>query len=65
MLLVNILPQDSWKTIIALVAGKNATGTVWGDDFILVGRNGGWAGQDWNTADDAYVLELLASTKWW
>jgi hypothetical protein len=47
-----ILPQDSWKTIIALVAGKNATGTVWGDDFILVGRNGGWAGQDWNTGAD-------------
>jgi hypothetical protein len=45
-----ILPIDSWKTIIAFVAGKNATGTVWGDDFILVGRNGGWAGQDWNTS---------------
>ena len=44
-----ILPQDSWKTIVALVAGKNATGTVWGDDFILTGRNG-WAGQDWNTS---------------
>jgi hypothetical protein len=47
-----ILPKDSWKTIIAFVAGKNATGTVWGDDFILVGRNGGWAGQDWNTGAD-------------
>jgi hypothetical protein len=44
-----VLPKDSWKTIIAFVAGKNATGTVWGDDFILNGRNG-WAGQDWNTS---------------
>ena len=41
-----ILPKDSWKTIIKFVAGKNATGTVWADDFILIGRNGAWAGQD-------------------
>jgi len=45
-----ILPKDSWKTIIKFVAGKNATGTVWADDFMLIGRNGGWAGQDWNTS---------------
>jgi hypothetical protein len=45
-----ILPKDSWKTIITFVGGKNATGTVWADDFMLVGRNGGWAGQDWNTS---------------
>ena len=44
-----ILPKDSWKTIIKFVAGKNATGTVWADDFMLIGRNGAWAGQDWNT----------------
>ncbi|MHB8338367.1 MAG: hypothetical protein ACYDEE_13220, partial [Ignavibacteriaceae bacterium] len=44
-----ILPKDSWKTIVSFVAGKNATGTVWADDFMLVGRNGAWAGQDWNT----------------
>ncbi|MGE5400287.1 MAG: hypothetical protein ACM3S2_07775, partial [Ignavibacteriales bacterium] len=43
-----ILPRDSWKTIIMFVAGKNATGTVWADDFILTGRAGAWAGQDWN-----------------
>jgi hypothetical protein len=43
------LPEDSWKTIIRFVGGKDATGTVWTDDFILTGR-GGWAGQDWNTA---------------
>ncbi len=45
-----ILPEDAYKTIIRFVGGKNATGTVWADDFIFVGRNGGWAGQDWNTA---------------
>ena len=44
-----ILPEDSWKTIISFVGGKNATGTVWTDDYIFVGRDGGWAGQDWNT----------------
>ena len=42
------LPEDSWKTIIRFVGGKDATGTVWADDFILNGR-GGWLGQDWNT----------------
>jgi hypothetical protein len=45
-----ILPQDSWKTIIRFVGGKNATGTVWADDFMLYGRAGAWAGQDWNTS---------------
>jgi FlgD Ig-like domain len=44
-----VLPTDSWKTIITFVAGKNATGTVWADNFILIGRAGAWAGQDWNT----------------
>ena len=44
-----ILPKDSWKTIIKFVAGKNATGTVWADDFMFYGRAGAWAGQDWNT----------------
>ena len=42
------LPEDSWKTIIRFVGGKDATGTVWADDFIMNGR-GGWLGQDWNT----------------
>jgi hypothetical protein len=45
-----VLPRDSWKTIISFVGGKNATGTVWADDFMLYGRGGAWAGQDWNTA---------------
>ena len=44
-----ILPKDSWKTIIKVIGGKNATGTVYADDFMLYGR-GAWAGQDWNTA---------------
>ena len=42
------LPKAAWKMIISFVAGKNATGTVWADNFIFTGR-GGWAGQDWNT----------------
>ena len=44
-----ILPKDSWTTIVKFVAGKNATGTVWADDFVFYGRGGAWAGQDWNT----------------
>jgi hypothetical protein len=44
-----VLPEDSWTTIIRFVGGKDATGTVWTDDYLFVGRNG-WAGQDWNTA---------------
>jgi len=42
------LPEDAYKTIIRFVGGKDATGTVWADDFILNGR-GGWLGQDWNS----------------
>jgi hypothetical protein len=42
------LPKTAWKMIISFVGGKNATGTVWADNFIFEGR-GGWAGQDWNT----------------
>ncbi|MFH1195699.1 MAG: T9SS type A sorting domain-containing protein [bacterium] len=44
-----ILPEDSYTTIVKFVAGANATGTVWADDFMFLGRNGAWAGQDWNT----------------
>ncbi|MCA1800734.1 MAG: hypothetical protein LC650_05525, partial [Actinobacteria bacterium] len=43
-----ILPEDSYRTIIRFVGGKDATGTVWTDDYIFVGREG-WAGQNWNT----------------
>jgi hypothetical protein len=42
------LPKAAWKMIISFVAGKNATGTVWADNFIFEGR-GTWGGQDWNT----------------
>jgi hypothetical protein len=45
-----ILPKDAWKLIISFVGGENATGTVWADDFMQVGRGGAWAGQDWNTS---------------
>jgi len=45
-----ILPEDSWTTIIKFIGGKDATGTVWADDFMLRGRAGAWAGQNWNTA---------------
>ncbi len=44
-----ILPKNSWKTIVQFVGGKNATGTVWADDFVFYGRGGQWAGQDWNS----------------
>ena len=44
-----VLPRNAWTLIVSFVGGKNATGTVWADDFILVGRGGAWAGQDWNT----------------
>ncbi|HMD13586.1 MAG TPA: hypothetical protein VKI62_03085, partial [Bacteroidota bacterium] len=44
-----ILPKNSWKTIVQFVGGRNATGTVWADDFVFYGRGGQWAGQDWNT----------------
>jgi hypothetical protein len=46
-----ILSENAWKLIVSFVAGKNATGTVWADDFVLYGR-GAWAGQDWNTGVD-------------
>lgn len=45
-----ILPRDAWTLIIKFVAGKDATGTVWADDFIFTGRGGVWAGQNWNTS---------------
>jgi hypothetical protein len=45
-----ILPEDSWTTIMKFIGGKDATGTVWADDFMHYGRAGAWAGQNWNTA---------------
>jgi hypothetical protein len=43
-----ILPVDSWTTIIKFIGGKDATGTVWADDFMFLGRGFAWAGQNWN-----------------
>ncbi len=48
-----VLPKDAYKVIISAEAGANATGTVWFDDFIYVGRGGAWAGQNWNGFVDA------------
>ena len=42
-----VLPVDAWTTIITFVGGKDATGSVWADDFILTGRDG-WGGGIWN-----------------
>ena len=38
------LPRAAWKMIVSFVAGKNATGTVWADNFIFTG-----GGTVWNT----------------
>jgi hypothetical protein len=48
-----ILPKDAWKMIVSVVAGKNATGTVWVDDFIFLGRAGAWAGAMFNNSVEA------------
>jgi len=42
------LPEDSYKTIVRVVGGKDAVGTVWTDNFVFTGRDG-WVGQIWNT----------------
>ncbi len=45
-----VLPREAYKLEITFAGGKDATGTVWADDFMLFGREGAWAGQNWNTA---------------
>ena len=45
-----ILPVDSWRTVMKFIGGKDATGTVWADDFLHYGRGGAWAGQNWDQA---------------
>jgi hypothetical protein len=42
------LPVKAFRMNVSLEAGPNATGTVWADNFIHVGRAGAWAGQNWN-----------------
>jgi len=48
-----ILPENAVRLLISAEAGANATGTVWFDNFIFVGRAGAWAGQNWNGFVDA------------
>jgi hypothetical protein len=55
-----ILPEDAYSLIIRFEGGKNATGKVWADDFMLYGRNGAWAGQNWNTS-----LEMPTGWNYW
>ncbi|HET6272278.1 MAG TPA: T9SS type A sorting domain-containing protein [Bacteroidota bacterium] len=47
------LPSTAYRLRIGAEAGPNATGTVWVDDVIFVGRAGAWAGQNWNGFVDA------------
>jgi hypothetical protein len=47
------LPTAAAKLLISAEAGANATGTVWFDTFIFVGRASAWAGQNWNGFADA------------
>ncbi len=54
-----ILPEDSYTTIIRFVGGKDATGTVWVDDFSYSSR-GDWAGGIWNE-----VLEYPTGWFYW
>ncbi|MEK9138885.1 MAG: hypothetical protein AAB393_17325, partial [Bacteroidota bacterium] len=42
------LPVRAYRMIVSAEGGPNATGTVWVDNFIHVGRAGAWAGQNWN-----------------
>ncbi len=48
-----ILPKNAWSLVVSVVGGKNATGTVWVDDFIFQGRGGAWAGAMFNDAVEA------------
>ncbi len=42
------LPVNAYRMLVSVEGGPNATGTVWADNFIHVGRAGAWAGQNWN-----------------
>ena len=48
-----ILPETATRYLAAAEAGANATGTVWVDNFIHLGRGGAWAGQNWSGFVDA------------
>ena len=47
------LPVKAFRMLVSAEAGPNATGTMWFDQFIHVGRAGAWAGQNWNGFADA------------
>jgi hypothetical protein len=55
-----ILPEDAYRLVIRFMGGKNATGKVWADDFMLLGRAGAWAGQNWNTS-----VEMPTGWNYW
>jgi hypothetical protein len=44
-----ILPKKSFTTYVSFVGGKDATGTVWVDEFIMTGSRGDLAGAMWNS----------------
>jgi len=44
-----ILPRESFTTIVSFVGGKDATGTVWVDEFIMSEKRGREAGAMWNS----------------
>jgi len=48
-----VLPKDAYRMVMSAEAEANATGTVWFDTFMFVGRAGAWAGQNWNGFVDA------------
>ncbi|MEW6509864.1 MAG: FlgD immunoglobulin-like domain containing protein [Bacteroidota bacterium] len=47
------LPVKAYQMKISLEGGTDATGTVWMDNVIFVGRANAWAGQNWNGFADA------------
>ena len=44
------LPRNAYRMLVSVEGGPNATGTVWADNFIHIGRPepNTWAGQNWN-----------------
>ena len=48
-----ILPVNAYRMLVSVEGGASATGTVWADNFIHIGRAGVWAGQNWNGFADA------------
>jgi hypothetical protein len=47
------LPVKAYSLKVSLEGAANATGTVWMDNVIFVGRANAWAGQNWNGFMDA------------